>query len=100
MVFKIAEFVKKTMMELCDGLLEIVEKARKKMNVRITEQCPKKCNFKAGDKAIHRKLGKGIIVGFSEKTGNPVVFFYDAQDEFPDRVVCVFMDSISFAKED
>lgn len=44
----------------------------------IKESCKYGEKFKVGDCISHPVLGDGVIIGFSEITGEPLGFFYDA----------------------
>lgn len=56
----------------------------------------KRHNFTSGQKITHEVLGRGIIVGFSSKTGEPLVFFYseEAQKRYDSRLVCVSSEEL------
>lgn len=57
--------------------------------------------FHAGQIVIHNRLGKGVIVGFSEITGEPAIYFFDKelQRRYRDRVVTVDKnDVISYSE--
>lgn len=64
------------------------------IKVHVVEKSKLGTRFKAGDRVTLDNFGAGIIVGFSDITGNPMVFFYDAQREFNDRAVCVDITTI------
>lgn len=53
--------------------------------------------MKSGQKIYHDKFGRGIIVGFSEVSDEPVVYFYDleVQRRYEDHVVCVVSETIT-----
>lgn len=53
--------------------------------------------MKAGQKIFHNQFGRGIIVGFSEVSDEPVVYFYDleVQRRYEDHVVCVVSETIT-----
>ena len=52
--------------------------------------------MKAGQKIFHNQFGRGIIVGFSEVSDEPVVYFYDleVQRRYENHVICVASASI------
>ena len=60
----------------------------------VENQCEGK--MKAGQKIFHNQFGRGIIVGFSEVSDEPVVYFYDleVQRRYEDHVICVASASI------
>lgn len=51
----------------------------------------------SGQKIYHDQYGRGIIVGFSAFTGEPLVYFYstDSQKRFGDKLVSVGSETIS-----
>lgn len=51
----------------------------------------------SGQKICHDQYGRGIIVGFSAFTGEPLVYFYseDSQKRFGDKLVSVGSETIS-----
>lgn len=65
------------------------------MNCSIVEKSKLNTKLMTGQKVSHDKLGKGVIVGFSEITGNPFVFFYNQQEIYGDRPVCVDNKTVS-----
>ena len=52
--------------------------------------------MKAGQKIFHNQFGRGIIVGFSEVSDEPVVYFYNSevQRRYENHVICVASASI------
>ena len=52
--------------------------------------------FYAGQIVTHKRLGKGVIVGFSEVTSEPAIYFFDKelQRRYHDRVVTVDKNDI------
>ena len=46
-------------------------------------------NLNIGEKVSHNQLGEGVIVGFSDITGEPFVFFYDRANKKDDRPMCL-----------
>lgn len=61
-----------------------------------TVENQQKGDLKSGQKIYHDKFGRGIIVGFSEVSDEPVVYFYDyaTQLEYNDRVICLSKERI------
>jgi len=51
----------------------------------------------SGQKICHDQYGRGIIVGFSAASDEPVIYFYDSkmQIEYGDKVICIASDSIT-----
>lgn len=57
--------------------------------------------FYTGQIVMHKQLGKGVIVGFSEVTSEPAIYFFDKelQRRYNDRVVTVDKnDVISYSQ--
>ena len=56
--------------------------------------------MKAGQKIFHNQFGRGIIVGFSEVSDEPVVYFYDleVQRRYEDHVICVASETIFYTQ--
>lgn len=67
------------------------------MFVATVENQQSKSEFKSGQKICHNQYGRGIIVGFSVFTDEPLVYFYsmDSQQRFGDRLVSVASETIS-----
>lgn len=55
----------------------------------VEESIKKDIPFKAGMKVIHARLGRGIVIGFSEISGEPSVYFYDYEIQKRYRNECV-----------
>lgn len=56
--------------------------------------------MKAGQKIFHNQFGRGIIVGFSEVSDEPVVYFYDSEVQkfYKDRVISVSSEMLICAR--
>lgn len=56
----------------------------------------KRHDFTSGQKITHEVLGIGIIVGFSQKSGEPFAFFYskETQKRYDSRLVCVSSEEL------
>jgi len=65
--------------------------------IATVEEQQGKSEFKSGQKICHNQYGRGIIVGFSAFTDEPLVYFYsmDSQQRFGDRLVSVGSETIS-----
>lgn len=67
------------------------------MKIATIERQKHHTNFQAGQKIFHNQFGSGIIVGFSEVSDEPVVYFYstEVQQQYEDRVICVASATIT-----
>lgn len=56
----------------------------------------KRHNFISGQKITHEILGRGIIVGFSQKTSEPLAFFYseESQRRYGSRLICLSSEEL------
>lgn len=64
------------------------------IKVHVVEKSKLGTKFQAGDRVTDKDYGVGIIVGFGDITGNPLVYFYDVQREFNGQAVCVDITTI------
>ncbi|NLY20694.1 MAG: hypothetical protein GXZ08_05385 [Tissierellia bacterium] len=46
-------------------------------------------NLEVGQKIINPNFGEGLIVGFSEITGEPFCFFKDAYNKGEFKLICI-----------
>ena len=70
------------------------------MHIITVENQREKQQFQSGQKIYHDQYGRGIIVGFSSFTDEPLVYFYngEVQNYFNDRLIAVSGKDITVAQ--